>query len=107
VEAQAGLARLALQHSELPQAKQYALQINAYLEQHGPQWFELPILVYLTCAKVFQALGDSPRLQHILENGLKELRARLDRISLADWREPFLEAVPENRELMAFESLGT
>jgi tetratricopeptide (TPR) repeat protein len=106
VEAQAGLARLALQHSDLPQAEQNVMEIIAYLEQHGPQWFELPILVYLTCARVFQALGDAPRLQHILENGLKELRARLDRISLADWRETFLEAIPENRELMRFGSLG-
>ena len=106
VEAQAGLARLALQHKDLPQAEKNALEILAYLEQHGPQWFELPLLVYLTCARVFQALGDAPRLQHVLENGRKELQARLDRISDADWRQTFLDAVPENRALMAFESLG-
>ncbi len=107
VETQAGLARLALHHSNLPQAKQYALQILTYLEEYGSHGLELPILAYLTCARVFQALGDAPRLQHILENGLKELQSRLDRISLADWRETFLEAVPENRELMMFGSMET
>jgi hypothetical protein len=107
VEAQAGLARLALQRSDLPQAEQNALQIIAYLEQHGPQGLELPILAYLTCARVFQALGDAPRLQDTLENGRRVLQTLLDRISEAGWRETFLEAVPENRELMAFESAGT
>jgi tetratricopeptide (TPR) repeat protein len=107
VEAQAGLARLALQRSDLPQAEQNALQIIAYLEQHGPQGLELPILAYLTCARVFQALGDAPRLQDTLENGRRVLQTLLDRISEAGWREIFLEAVPENRELMAFESAGT
>jgi predicted ATPase len=106
VEAQAGLVRLALLRSDLIQAEQNALEIIAYLEQHGPQGLELPILVYLTCARVFQVVGDAPRLQHTLENGRRELQARLDRIREAGWRETFLEAVPENRELMAFESGG-
>jgi predicted ATPase len=107
VEAQAGLARLALQRSDLPQAERNALQIIAYLEQYGPQGLELPTLVYLTCARVFQALGDAPRQHNTLENGRRELQARLDRISETDWRETFLKELPENRELMAFESKGT
>jgi len=107
VEAQAGLARLALQRSDLPQAEQNAMEITGFLEQHGPQGLELPILVYLTCARIFQALGDAPRLQHTLENGRKELQARLSRINEADWRKTFLDTVPENRSLMAFEALGT
>jgi class 3 adenylate cyclase/tetratricopeptide (TPR) repeat protein len=107
VEAQAGLARLALQRSDLPQAQPLVMEILGYLEQHGPQGLELPILVYLTCARVFHALGDAQRLQHILDNGRKELQDRLDRIKLADWREIFLEAVPENRALMEFEPFGT
>jgi tetratricopeptide (TPR) repeat protein len=107
VEAQASLARLALQRSDLPQAEQNAMEIAAFLEQHGSQGLELPILVYLSCVRVFQALGDAPQLQNILENGRKELQARLDRIRLADWRKTYLEAVPENRALMTFESLET
>lgn len=106
VEAQAGQARLALQQRDLPQAEQHALQIIAFLEQNGPQGLELPILVYLTCARVFLALRDAPRLQYTLENGRRELQTRLDRIGSVSWRETFLEAVPENRELMEFESIG-
>jgi predicted ATPase/class 3 adenylate cyclase len=107
VEAEAGLARLALQVGDLPQAEQLALQIIAYLEQQGPQGLELPILVYFTCARIFKALGDAPRLQYILENGCRELNARLDHISEASWRQTFLDAVPENRALMALKPLGT
>ena len=100
VEAQAGLARLALQSSNLPLAEQTAMQIMAYLDQHGPQGLELPMLTYLTCVRVFQALGDEKRLAHILENGRSELQARLNQISDAVWRQNFLEAVPEHRELV-------
>jgi tetratricopeptide (TPR) repeat protein len=107
VEAQAGLARLALQRSDLPQAEQHALQIIAYLEEHESQGLELPILVYLTCARVFQALGDAPRLQQVLENGRRELQTRLERISEASWRKTFLEAIPENHALKVFGSVGT
>ncbi|MGB8214717.1 MAG: adenylate/guanylate cyclase domain-containing protein [Anaerolineales bacterium] len=105
VEAQAGLVRLALQDNNLPKAEQNALEINAYLEQHGPQGLELPILVYLTCARAFQALGDASRLERILEVGCRELQTRLDRISEADWRKTFLESEPENRALMNFDCL--
>lgn len=107
VEALAGQARLALQRKDLVQAKQNALQIFDYLEQNGPQGLELPILVYLTCARVFQAVGDAPRLQNTLDNGRRELRNRHDQISEAGWRETFLEAIPENCELLGFESVGT
>jgi tetratricopeptide (TPR) repeat protein len=107
VEAQAGLARLALQQKDLPQAEQNALEIATYLEQNGPQGLELPILVYATCARVFQAVGDAPHLQVTLENGRRELQTRLDRISEAGWKETFLEAMPENSELMRFGTHGT
>jgi tetratricopeptide (TPR) repeat protein len=104
VEAQAGLARLALRRSDLLQAGQHAMHVSSYLEEHGSQGLELPTLVYLSCAMVFQALGDNPRLQKALENGRKELQTRLDQISEADWRTTFLEAIPENRDLLAFKS---
>jgi tetratricopeptide (TPR) repeat protein len=102
VEAQAGLARLALQRGQLPEAGQFALQISAYLEGLGPQGLELPILAYLTCARVFQALGDTPRLEQILHSGRDELQSRLDRIREESWRKTFLEALPEHRQLMDF-----
>jgi class 3 adenylate cyclase/tetratricopeptide (TPR) repeat protein len=105
VEAQAGLARLALQRGDLSQAEDITRQIMVYLEQTGPQGLELPMLVYLTCARVFQAVGDAQRLDRTLESGRKELQARLDRISEVDWRKTFLEAIPEHRELMDFDMI--
>jgi tetratricopeptide (TPR) repeat protein len=105
VDAQAGLARLALQRGDLSQAEQHALEISTYLEQQGPQGLELPFLVYLTCARVFKVLGDAQRLQHILASGRMELQTRLDRISQSEWRATFIDAIPENRALMEFETL--
>lgn len=102
IEAQAGLARLALQNEDIIQAKQFALQLANYLDKEGSQGLELPMLVYLTCARVFQAIGDAKRLNHTLIQGRHELQERIERISEANWREIFLEAIPENNALLAF-----
>jgi tetratricopeptide (TPR) repeat protein len=104
VEARAGLARVALQRCDFSLAEQHAAQLMAYLEKEGPQGLELPMLIYLTCARVFQAIGATDRLRHALEDGCRELQARLERIGEMSWQETFLEAVPENRALMAFGS---
>jgi len=102
VEVQAGLARLALQSEDNIQAEQYALQIKHYLDQEGPQGLELPILVYLSCIRVFKVLGDTSLLEHTLQNGRREIKYRLAKISDVDWGKTYLEALPENRELMSY-----
>jgi class 3 adenylate cyclase/tetratricopeptide (TPR) repeat protein len=101
-EAQAGRARLALQRADLQEAGEIALGIGFYLEQHGPQALELPMLAYLTCARVFQTTGDTQRLERTLAEARRELQARLSRISDAGWQKTYLEAIPEHRELIAF-----
>jgi len=106
VEAQAGLARIAHQNGDFKQAGEIAHQIINYLDQAGPQGLELPILVYLSCAKIFQTLGETSLLQHTLEIGRQEIQDRLEKISEVDWQEIFLKAIPENREWMAFKEDG-
>jgi len=99
-EAQAGLARIALQCNELHHAEMLATQLVAFMQQDGAQGFEFPILVYLTCARIFQALGESSHFQQILEKGIQELYATADRISDTHWRDIFLHTVPENHTLI-------
>jgi predicted ATPase/class 3 adenylate cyclase len=104
IETQAGLARLALISRDLEKANLIALQICEYIELEGSQGFELPSLVFLTCARVFQACSDSDRLDHILEQGRCELTKRLEGINKASWQKIFLESIPEHRALMTFGS---
>jgi predicted ATPase/class 3 adenylate cyclase len=102
-EAQAGLARLCLQQKDLARARQLAQNLFNYLSQEGPQGLELPILVYLTCAKIFKTVGDEHQFKQTLDQGRKELRNRLEGIREVHWRKIYLEAIPENRALIEFE----
>ena len=102
IEAQAGLARLALHQNNLNTAENIAMQLYSYINEEGSQGFEMPMLVYLTCARVFNALGDQIKLKHTLNSGRRALQEHLDGISDLSWQKIFLEAVPENHALMTF-----
>ena len=104
IDAQAGLARLALQQDDLDHAGEMAKQITTFLNSEGPQGLELPMLVYLTCAKIYDALKEDSHLKQTLDNGRKLIQAHLDGINEESWRALFVEAIPEHRALLAFES---
>jgi tetratricopeptide (TPR) repeat protein len=103
VEAQAGLARLELKEGNITRAEDLALQIFNFLDKEGPQGLEFPILVYLTCVQVFDAIKDTALAQHVLEEGSTEIQARLELIREEDWKEVFLEKIPENRLLLTYQ----
>ena len=60
---------------------------------------EFPLLGYETCADVFSATGHAALTRHVIEAGYRELMARADRISLPEWRQSFLEHIPEHRRI--------
>ncbi len=101
LEATAGLARCALAVGNLTLAHEYAAQVWSYLEQHGVQGMEFPILAYLTCVQVFQALNLSEKSLAALNVGYQELIQRAERISDPEWRKSYLTEVPEHRTLLA------
>ncbi len=103
VEAQAGLARLAIKERNITKAENITLQIINFLDQEGPQGLEFPILVYLTCVNVFDAVDDTVLVQHALEKGLKEIQHRLEMIRGEDWKEVFLEKIHENHLLLTYQ----
>ncbi|MDF1520163.1 MAG: adenylate/guanylate cyclase domain-containing protein [Brevefilum sp.] len=103
VETQAGLARLAIQAGDISRAEQLALQVIHYLSQEGPQGLELPILAYLSCIKVFDALGDRDTVQQVLKQGLKEIEDQIAMIQDEDWKVAYRDNIPENRALIAFD----
>lgn len=103
VEARAGLLRVGLRQAEPAGLQEDAARVFTHLEQHGPQGLELPSLAYLSCARSFQALGDQPTLERLLQAGRSELLSRAGRISDAAWRQTFLEAIPEHGQLLNFD----
>ena len=103
VESQAGLARLALCKGDLSEAKDLAFQVFGYLDQEGLSGLELPILVCLTCIKVFDALEDGERVDQLLKKGVTEIQDQAAMIQERDWKKVFLEAIPENQELLVYQ----
>ena len=101
IEAQAGLARLALKDGDIYEAEKLSLEIVDYLKKEGPHNLELPILVYLSCARVFEQSGNAQLFKHSVKKGYQEIRNRFEMINDENWRKTYLDAIPENRELLA------
>ncbi|MGB3700147.1 MAG: hypothetical protein WA997_02660, partial [Anaerolineales bacterium] len=57
------------------------------------------ILAYLTCARICEKLGDQERRQQIIANGHEQLMKRAEKISDPEWKNVFLEQLPENHQL--------
>lgn len=100
LEATAGLARCALALGNLTSAQAYTSEVWSYLEQHGVEGMEFPVLAYLTCVQVFAALNISEKSLAALKAGYHELVQRADRISDPAWRLSYLTQVPEHRTLL-------
>ncbi len=98
-DARAGQARGALALGKTDEAREHVEAVCEYLQGHGAQGMELPVRAYLTCAEVFEALGDSNRSRAAVEEGYHELMQRADRISDLEWRSSFVENVPEHRAI--------
>ena len=99
MDAVAGQARCALALGHLEEARRLVAELWAFLTDHGPKGLEHPVWVYLTCADIFDALGDRETARKAIEVGYGELQAHADRISNAEWRKSFLENVPEHRAI--------
>jgi hypothetical protein len=60
---------------------------------------EFPLLGYETCADVFLAAGLVALTRQVIEAGYRELMERADKISSPEWRQSFLERVPEHHRI--------
>jgi len=101
LEARAGLIRLALTDGDQQKAAQLTQKIDEFLHEKGCRGFELPILVFLTCAEVYRFTGASEKFQRVIEEGCREIQAQIEQISDLDWKESFLNNIPENQALLA------
>jgi tetratricopeptide (TPR) repeat protein len=98
-DARAGQARSALALGRADEAREHVEAVRDYLQGHGAQGMELPVRAYLTCAEVFEALGDSNQSRAAVEEGYHELMQRADKIGDLEWRSSFIENVPEHRAI--------
>jgi tetratricopeptide (TPR) repeat protein len=98
--AQAGLARSAFAQGQLEEARAQVEMVWQYLEKQGAGGMEFPVWAYLTCAELFDGLGEAEEAHAATEAGYHELMARAGKISNPDWRQTFMEQVPEHRELV-------
>ena len=99
-DALAGLARCALAQGDRNGARRHAMSIWDYLQQSSAQGMELPARAYLTCAEIFESLGDAERSRAAVEEGYRDLIQRTQRISSIAWGKSFLENVPEHRAII-------
>jgi class 3 adenylate cyclase/tetratricopeptide (TPR) repeat protein len=99
-DASAGLARCALARGHRDEAQPRVNEVWVYLQQHGSQGMEFPSRAYLTCAEIFESLGDVERSRAAVEEGYRDLIQRAQKISSIAWGKSFLENVPEHRAII-------
>lgn len=100
MDAYAGLARIALTEGKLAEARTGAMKVWDFLQQNGAQGMEFPVRAYLTCADVFEAAGEAEIARAAVEEGYRELNQRANKISNVQWRQSFLDNVPEHRQIV-------
>lgn len=100
-DAEAGIARCLLALNNIEAALRFAEPLWNYLQQQSRAGIEFPILGYQTCADVFAATGQELLARHAIEAGCQELMERAGKISIPEWRQSFLEQIPEHRRIQA------
>lgn len=104
-EAQAGLARAALAHSDQAAALAWVEKSLSILAEYPTFGLDEPFQIYLTCYHVLTANAD-PRAVPILQRGITELLHYADQITDRDLRRSFLENVPTHQALYQAYQIG-
>jgi tetratricopeptide (TPR) repeat protein len=99
-DALAGLARCSLAQGNLNEARRCAGEAWDYLVQQKAQGLEFPTRAFVTCAQVFDTLGETEKSHAAIEEGYWNLISRAEKISNLEWGKFFLTNVPEHRALL-------
>jgi tetratricopeptide (TPR) repeat protein len=94
------LAASKVLQGELDEAECLILPAWDYLRDHGFPGMGNPSAVYRTCVETFDALGDTEHYLAALETSCKVILDVADKLTIPEWRQAFLEAVPDNRALL-------
>jgi tetratricopeptide (TPR) repeat protein len=96
----AGKARCSLNLGQHAEAKQSAEELWNYLRENGSSGMELPVLSYLTCAEIYEEVGDAKKYTAATREGYQLLMEMAEKISDPDMRRSYLENVPEHRSMV-------
>jgi adenylate cyclase len=94
-----GLARASLARDDPAQAQAYVEEILSALDESALRESDQALYAYLDCYRVLRALAD-PRADSILRTAHELLQARAARITDAELRRSFLEAIPAHEEIV-------
>ena len=95
----AGLAGVALEQGRLQEALRYVEEALAWIEANGVDGIEYPLRVYLACADVLQANGQTARSRDILAAAHSLLAEQAARIRDQAIQQAFWQNVPLHRQL--------
>jgi ATP/maltotriose-dependent transcriptional regulator MalT len=99
LEAQAGLARVALLRGDLELAQTHIQPVVAYLQAgHTPMGTSRPFYIYLVCYELLQASGD-PYAETLLQQANEEMSLYAHKITDELRQQAFLQNVPDHRQL--------
>lgn len=99
-DAPAGLAACALAQGKLDEARQYAHEVWGYIKEHGYMHLNSPGGISRIIVEPFDALGETEDLEAVLASAHQALLELAEKIDMPEWRQSFLENVPENRAIM-------
>lgn len=97
-----GLARCSLAQGRLEEANEQITEVWNYLKENGTSGLEFPVWTYLTCADIFDALGEKEKSRAAVEEGYNELQIRVEKLSNPDWRRAYAENIPEHLQIVAW-----
>jgi len=100
IDASSGVARCFLANNDLLAAGQLAVEISNYLQDNGSQGLEFPSLAYLSCIRVYEAIGLNDPMRSATIAGYADLMDRAGKIEDDAWRKSFLQNVPEHQALI-------
>lgn len=104
IEDMALLAQITLDQGDLNQARSWVQYVLLYLQRQGVVGVEHPAMVYLACYRVLLAAGEVDAAAEVLTTGQATVQQIARRITKPEVQQQFLEAVPENNELLALQT---
>jgi len=99
-ESTSGLAACAVMQGQLDEARKYVDFVWKHVKDLGWAGMESPGTVYRTCAEVFDALGETESAEQVIQSAYQALMEKAEMINVAEWRQSFLENVPDNRAII-------
>ncbi len=94
------LAKCAALEGQMEHARTLVHQVWKHLKAQGWTGMASPQVVYLYCAEVFDALGETENLREELELGHQAFMDVANSIDIPEWRQSFLENMPETRAFL-------